>query len=106
MVDKHINVYPPTYRGRPVTNANIQDYISNIVSKYFPIGQPPWQICVIPVMGTTLSTRVEEMPSTSSVESTSGNDTEEEQPTSSDFTMVRYFVSTEQAMLNKFYLSS
>lgn len=89
MVDNHINVYPSSYRGRPVTTANVQDYISNIVSKYLPIGLPPWQICVIPMAGTTSSTRTEDpvsLPSTSA----SGNDTEEEQQPTSDSATVRY----------------
>lgn len=42
-------MYPSNYRGRPVTEANIQDYVSNIVSKYLPPDLPPWQICVIPM---------------------------------------------------------
>lgn len=90
-VDSHITIYPSNYRGRPVTASNIQDYISNIVSKYIPVGLPPWQICVIPVIRTKSSARAEDItaiPSTST-ESASGNDTEEEQQTSSDSTTVR-----------------
>lgn len=86
-VNNHITVYPSNYRGRPVTGSNIQDYISNIVSKYFPVGLPPWQICVIPVIRTISPARAEDLnaPSTStSTESASGNDTEEEQQTSGD----------------------
>lgn len=92
VVDNHINVYPSNYRGRPVTTTNIQDYISNIVSKYLPVGLPPWQICVIPVIApTTSATRTEDITSIPST-SASGNDTEEEQPSSSDSTApVRYF---------------
>lgn len=93
-VDNHITVYPSNYRGRPVTKGNIQDYISNIVSKYLPIGLPPWQICVIPVIRTVSSARPDDtasIPSTSA-ESMSGNETEEEQQTSSDSTTaVRQF---------------
>lgn len=82
-VNHHITVYPSNYRGRPVTGSNIQDYISNIVSKYFPVGLPPWQICVIPVIRTISTTRAEDInaPSTSTE---SPNDTEDEQQTSGD----------------------
>lgn len=91
MVDKHITVYPSNHRGRPVTKGNIQDYISTIVSKYLPAGLPPWQICVIPVIRTVSSVRPDDtasVPSTSA-ESVSGNETEEEQQTSSESTTVR-----------------
>lgn len=97
-IDNHINICPSSYRGRSVTESNIQDYISNIVSKYLPVGLPPWQICVIPLIKTAPLTRSEETagPSSSAAESTSGNDTEEElqhqqhqhQPISNDQTTV------------------
>lgn len=93
-VDNHINVCKSSYRGRPVTSVNVQDYISNIVSKYLPVGLPPWQICVIPVIGptsTTSSTRPEDIASVAST-SASGNDTEEEQPSSSDLGAVRRYL--------------
>lgn len=92
-IDNHITVYPSNYRGRPVTSANIQDYISNIVSKYFPAGLPPWQICVIPVLGTQTSQRSEEPPSAVSplpADSPSENDIEEEQQPSIDSPAVRH----------------
>lgn len=86
IVENHITVYPSTHRGRPVTKRNIQDYISNIVSKYLPVGLPPWQICVIPVIRTVSSAQPDDttnVPSTST-ESVSENETEEEQQQSSD----------------------
>lgn len=52
-IENHITMYPSNYRGRPVTETNIQDYISNIVSKYLPPDLPPWQICVIPMANAT-----------------------------------------------------
>lgn len=52
-IENHITMYPSNYRGRPVTEINIQDYISNIVSKYLPPDLPPWQICVIPMANAT-----------------------------------------------------
>lgn len=96
VVDNHINVYPSSYRGRPVTTANVQEYISNIVSKYLPIALPPWQICVIPMIGTTSSsprTDPVSLPSTSA----SGNDTEEEQQPTIDSATVRYHFITATA---------
>lgn len=85
-VDNHITVYPPSYRGRPVTSTNVQDYISNIVSKYFPVGLPPWQICVIPVIGAASTQRSEEA---ASIPSTSADSASEEEQHLSDFTAVR-----------------
>lgn len=65
-VDNHIIVHASNYRGRSVTESNVQDYISNIVSKYLPANKPPWQICVIPIIGPAPSTvRPDEMASTS-----------------------------------------
>ncbi|CAH2071576.1 unnamed protein product, partial [Iphiclides podalirius] len=46
--ENHFIVSNAVYRGRPVSDANIQDYVSEIVSKYFPSDQPPWQYIVIP----------------------------------------------------------
>lgn len=81
-IENHINVCPSNYRGRSVTESNIQDYISNIVSKYLQVGLPPWQICVIPIVKPVPLARFDETaagPSTSA-EATNGNDdTEEEQ---------------------------
>lgn len=88
VVDNHITVYPASYRGRPVTSANVQDYISNIVSKYFPVGLPPWQIVVIPAIGTPSSQRTEE---TTSIPNTSADSTSEEESQLGEFTAVRYF---------------
>lgn len=67
-IENHITLYPSNYRGRTVTEANVQDYISNIVSKYLPPDLPPWQICVIPL--ATNSTRPDEpIASTSTADS-------------------------------------
>lgn len=99
-IDNHINVCPSSYRGRSVTEANIQDYISNIVSKYLQVGLPPWQICVIPVVKSVPLARPDESAaeaSTSAESATGNDDTEEEQhhqqqqsqPISSEQTTVR-----------------
>ncbi|XP_068631266.1 uncharacterized protein [Battus philenor] len=46
--ENHFLVSNAVYRGRPVSDNNIQDYVSEIVSKYFPTEQPPWQYIIIP----------------------------------------------------------
>ncbi|CAG4919034.1 unnamed protein product [Colias eurytheme] len=50
--DNHVLVANAIYRGRPVTDTNIQDYISDIISKYFPSDHPPWQYIIIPCVST------------------------------------------------------
>lgn len=72
-IENHITLYPSNYRGRPITEANIQDYISNIVSKYLPPDLPPWQICVIP-MSSTNTTRVDDVPATVTTTTTLSSD--------------------------------
>lgn len=46
-VDNHLLNSPCLYRGRPITESNIQDYVSDLTSKFFPPEQPPWQVHVI-----------------------------------------------------------
>ncbi|KAL0278493.1 UNVERIFIED_CONTAM: hypothetical protein PYX00_000309 [Menopon gallinae] len=46
-IDNHLILSSSTYRGRPVTESNIQEYISEIVSKYLVPDLPPWQINVV-----------------------------------------------------------
>lgn len=46
---------PSNYRGRQVTESNVQQYISDIVSKYLPSSVPPWQICIVPIMSSNPS---------------------------------------------------
>ncbi|XP_015433730.1 PREDICTED: uncharacterized protein LOC107189660 [Dufourea novaeangliae] len=46
-VDNHLLNSPISFRGRPITESNIQDYVSDLTSKYFPSGQPPWHVHVI-----------------------------------------------------------
>lgn len=48
-IDDHLIFAPPSFRARKITEANIQDYMSNIVSKYLPSDVPQWQMFVIPV---------------------------------------------------------
>ncbi|CAK1545870.1 unnamed protein product [Leptosia nina] len=46
--DNHVFMANAIYRGRPVNDANIQDYVSDVISKYFPSDHPPWQYIIIP----------------------------------------------------------
>ncbi|KAJ8972055.1 hypothetical protein NQ317_010924 [Molorchus minor] len=47
-LDQNLTVAPFTFKGRAVTEYNIQEYVSDIVSKYLPSGIPPWQVIIIP----------------------------------------------------------
>uniref|UniRef100_A0A8D8CNW9 (northern house mosquito) hypothetical protein n=1 Tax=Culex pipiens TaxID=7175 RepID=A0A8D8CNW9_CULPI len=48
-IDNHIILAPTLHRGRPLTEANLQDYVSEFISKYMPPEIPPWQIFCIPM---------------------------------------------------------
>lgn len=41
---------PTAFKTRPISEANIQECVSSIVSKYMPPDFPPWQIKVIPMI--------------------------------------------------------
>ncbi|XP_022196869.2 uncharacterized protein LOC111054198 isoform X2 [Nilaparvata lugens] len=47
-IENHVVSANPLFRGRSVTGSNIQEYVSDIVSKYLAAELPPWQITVIP----------------------------------------------------------
>ncbi|VEN39141.1 unnamed protein product [Callosobruchus maculatus] len=47
-LDQNLTVAPFTFKGRAVTEYNIQEYVSDIVSKYLPASIPPWQVIIIP----------------------------------------------------------
>ncbi|OWR44458.1 uncharacterized protein LOC116766729 [Danaus plexippus] len=47
-LENHFIVAGGIHRGRPVNENNIQGYASDIISKYFPSDQPPWQFILIP----------------------------------------------------------
>lgn len=51
-LENHVIVANAVYRTRAVTENNIQEYVSEIVSKYFPSDQPPWQYVIIPCIST------------------------------------------------------
>ncbi|XP_076664076.1 uncharacterized protein LOC143366691 [Andrena cerasifolii] len=46
-VDNHLINSPCSFRGRPITESNIQEYVSDLTSKFLPSGKPPWQVHVI-----------------------------------------------------------
>ncbi|XP_011639419.1 uncharacterized protein LOC105428689 [Pogonomyrmex barbatus] len=46
-VDNHLANSSCSFRGRPITESNIQDYISDVTSKFLPKKLPPWQVHVI-----------------------------------------------------------
>ncbi|XP_043664768.1 uncharacterized protein LOC122627596 [Vespula pensylvanica] len=46
-VDNHLLNSPCSFRGRPLTESNIQDYVSDVTSKFLPAGRSPWQVNVI-----------------------------------------------------------
>ncbi|KAJ8733425.1 hypothetical protein PYW08_001723 [Mythimna loreyi] len=50
--ENHFIVASAVYRGRQVGENNIQEYVSDIVSKYFTSDQSPWQYIVIPCVST------------------------------------------------------
>ncbi|BES98312.1 transcription initiation factor tfiid subunit [Nesidiocoris tenuis] len=47
-IDNHIVTASGTFKGRSVSDANIQEYVSDIIAKLLPPEFPPWQITVIP----------------------------------------------------------
>ncbi|XP_041971276.1 uncharacterized protein LOC121727468 [Aricia agestis] len=47
-LENHFIVANGIHRGRPVSDSNIQEYVSDKISKYFPPDQPPWQYIIIP----------------------------------------------------------
>ncbi|XP_012537822.1 uncharacterized protein LOC105837513 isoform X3 [Monomorium pharaonis] len=46
-VDNHLANSPCSFRGRPITENNIQDYISDVTSKFLPRKLPPWQVHIV-----------------------------------------------------------
>lgn len=46
-LDDHILLAPTTFKGRPISNLNIQDMTSDMIAKMLPGEIPPWQISVI-----------------------------------------------------------
>ncbi|KAE8738393.1 hypothetical protein FOCC_FOCC016114 [Frankliniella occidentalis] len=48
-LDKQLLLCSAAFRGRPVTDNNIQEVVSDLVSKYLVPELPPWQIALIPM---------------------------------------------------------
>ncbi|XP_029665854.1 uncharacterized protein LOC115237136 isoform X1 [Formica exsecta] len=46
-VDSHLVNSPCSFRGRPITDNNIQDYISDVTSKFLPRRLSPWQVHIV-----------------------------------------------------------
>ncbi|XP_066592512.1 uncharacterized protein [Prorops nasuta] len=46
-IDNHLVHSPCSFRGRPITESNIQDYVSDVTSKFLPLSQSPWQVHVV-----------------------------------------------------------
>ncbi|XP_055613168.1 uncharacterized protein LOC129759680 [Uranotaenia lowii] len=64
-IDNHIILAPALHRGRPLTESNLQDFVSDIISKYMPSDIPPWQVFCIPMAsGTSASSGSAECDST------------------------------------------
>lgn len=51
-IDNHVVLGPSNHMGWQVNENNIQEYVSNITSKYISIDLPQWQIVLIPSAGT------------------------------------------------------
>ncbi|XP_002001828.2 uncharacterized protein LOC6575824 [Drosophila mojavensis] len=47
-INNHVLLSTHRYRGRPVNESNIQDYVSELAAKYIPSDLPQWQVTVIP----------------------------------------------------------
>ncbi|KAI4456621.1 o-acyltransferase (wsd1-like) family protein [Holotrichia oblita] len=47
-LEQNLIFAPYNFRGRPVNELTIQDYVSDIVSKLLPSSIPPWQVVIIP----------------------------------------------------------
>lgn len=58
-LNNHIILNKATYRGSPVHEGNVQDFISTLVEKYIPSDLPQWQVIVIPIASNKASLNVE-----------------------------------------------
>ncbi|XP_063977362.1 uncharacterized protein LOC135162638 [Diachasmimorpha longicaudata] len=46
-LDNHLINAPSSFRGRPITDANVQELVSEVTSKFLPLNQSPWQVHMI-----------------------------------------------------------
>ncbi|XP_059221937.1 uncharacterized protein LOC131996351 [Stomoxys calcitrans] len=58
-INNHILLNKSTYRGSPVHDGNIQEFVSTLVEKYIPSNLPQWQVIVIPTAVTKSSLNTE-----------------------------------------------
>ena len=49
-LNNHILLNTSSHRGYAVSDANIQEFISDLITKYIPSDLPQWQVMVIPVV--------------------------------------------------------
>ncbi|EDW55674.1 GM17057 [Drosophila sechellia] len=54
-INNHVLLSTHKYRGRPVSESNIQEYVSELATKYIPSDLPQWQVIVIPNSDSTQS---------------------------------------------------
>lgn len=47
-LNNHILLNTSPHRGYAVNDANIQDFVSDLITKYIPSDLPQWQVIVIP----------------------------------------------------------
>ncbi|CAG9767260.1 unnamed protein product [Ceutorhynchus assimilis] len=47
-LEQQVSLAKFTYKGRAVTEFNIQEYVCEIISKYLPTDTSPWQVIIIP----------------------------------------------------------
>ncbi|XP_037958981.1 uncharacterized protein LOC119688375 [Teleopsis dalmanni] len=55
-INNHILMASRTFRGRPVNETNIEDYISDLATKYIPSDLPQWQVLIIPTFAVDQNT--------------------------------------------------
>lgn len=48
-VENHVKMGPSQFKTRPITESNIQECVSYIVSKYMASEYPPWEVKLIPL---------------------------------------------------------
>lgn len=49
-IEKNLSVSTGIFKNRPISEFNIQEYVSDIVSKYLPPNCSPWHLIIIPTL--------------------------------------------------------
>ncbi|XP_030383743.1 uncharacterized protein LOC115631193 [Scaptodrosophila lebanonensis] len=65
-INNHVLLSTHKYRGRAVNESNIQEYVSELATKYIPSDLPQWQVIVIPTTLANTSTSEGESPEANS----------------------------------------